>query len=77
MAFQSVNWWGYAQLPMSARPWQTQQLWDWSSCCSGDITKNFFFGLISTLFGYTVGTCIWLRGGGGGCVPRSAGGAEA
>ena len=39
---------------MSARPWQTQQLWDWSSCCSGDITKNFFFGLISTLFGYTV-----------------------
>ena len=54
MAFQSVNWWGYAQLPMTARPWQTQQLWDWSSCCSADITKNFFFGLISTLFGYTV-----------------------
>lgn len=59
--FQSVNWFGYAQLPLSARPWQTQQIWDWSSCCSSDINKNFFFGLIGTLFGYTeYGTAMWL-----------------
>ena len=43
---------------MEARPWQTQQLWDWSPCCSADITKNFFFGLIATLFGYTVRSCL-------------------
>ncbi|KAK9803784.1 hypothetical protein WJX73_007360 [Symbiochloris irregularis] len=59
--FQSVNWFGYAQLPLSARPWQVQQIWDWSSCCSAQINKNFFFGLLGTLFGYTeYGTAIWL-----------------
>ena len=61
--YQSVGWFGYAGYPNSARPWQTKQLWDWSGCCSMDVQKNRFFGLVSALFGYTVcslhiGVCL-------------------
>lgn len=59
--FQFVGWFGYYGYPNSARPWQNKQLWDWSGCCSMDVVKNKFFGLISALFGYTDnGTAIWL-----------------
>jgi hypothetical protein len=49
-----VGWFGYYGYPNSARPWQNKQLWDWSRCCSMDVTNNKFFGLVSALFGYTV-----------------------
>jgi hypothetical protein len=52
--FQFAGWFGYYGYPNSARPWQNRQLWDWSGCCSMDVTVNKFFGLVSALFGYTV-----------------------
>ena len=55
--FQSVGWFGYAGYPNSVRPWQNKQLWDWSHCCSMDVQRNRFFGLIAALFGYTVRPC--------------------
>lgn len=56
--FQMAGWFGYYGYPNSARPWQNKQLWDWSHCCSQDVNQNRFFGLISALFGYTVGASI-------------------
>ena len=53
-AFQSAGWFGYYGYPASAQPWQNRTLWDWSRCCSSDVTKNKFFGLLGALFGYTV-----------------------
>ncbi|CAK0737138.1 hypothetical protein CVIRNUC_000861 [Coccomyxa viridis] len=59
--FQSAGWFGYYGYPNDARPWQNKQLWDWSGCCSMDVQKNRFFGLVAALFGYTdSGTAIWL-----------------
>lgn len=52
--FQSAGWFGYYGYPNDARPWQNKQLWDWSGCCSMDVQKNRFFGLVAALFGYTV-----------------------
>ena len=52
--FQSAGWFGYYGYPNEARPWQNKQLWDWSGCCSMDVQKNRFFGLVAALFGYTV-----------------------
>lgn len=59
--WQTVNWFGYFGYPMSARPWQNKQLWDWSACCSDQITRNGFFGILGAVFGYTsAGNPLWL-----------------
>ena len=52
--WQTVNWFGYFGYPMSERPWQNKQIWDWSACCSDQITQNGFFGILGAVFGYTV-----------------------
>ena len=52
--WQQLGWFGYFGLPESDRPWQNQFLWDKSGCCSQDINKNGFFGILSALLGYTV-----------------------
>ena len=54
VSFQTIGWFGYYGQPTSAQPWQNQQLWDWSACCSEDISKNVFFGILYAIFGYTV-----------------------
>ena len=53
-SLQSAGWFGYYGYPASAQPWQNRVLWDWSRCCSSDVTRNRFFGLMGALFGYTV-----------------------
>ena len=52
--WQTVNWFGYFGYPMSERPWQNKQLWDWTACCSDQITQNGFFGILGAVFGYNV-----------------------
>ena len=73
--FQSAGWFGYYGYPNDARPWQNKQLWDWSGCCSMDVQKNRFFGLVAALFGYTVRpgpTCrlTWCTSGSTAAVLR-------
>ncbi|KAK9810489.1 hypothetical protein WJX72_011512 [[Myrmecia] bisecta] len=50
-AWQSIGWYG-TWIPVGARPWQNEILWDWSGCCSSDINQNRFFGLVNAIFGY-------------------------